>query len=50
MVSAISQRSPGASPGIVFFKYLLGMPIDDVSLCIELTDTALNGETKWSTA
>jgi cytochrome P450 len=32
-------------PGIVFFKYLLGMPIDDVPLCIELTDTALNGET-----
>ncbi len=30
-------------PGIVFFKYLLGMPIDDVPLCIELTDTALNG-------
>jgi cytochrome P450 len=35
-------------PGIVFFKYLLGMPIDDVSLCIELTDTALNGETEES--
>lgn len=33
-------------PGIVFFKYLLGMPIDDVPLCIELTDTALNGETE----
>jgi cytochrome P450 len=32
-------------PGIVFFKYLLGMPIDDVPLCIELTDTALNGVT-----
>ncbi|MDT5011316.1 MAG: hypothetical protein QOH57_2933 [Mycobacterium sp.] len=31
-------------PGIVFFKYLLGMPIDDVPLCIELTDTALNGD------
>lgn len=31
-------------PGIVFFKYLLGMPVDDVPLCIELTDTALNGE------
>jgi cytochrome P450 len=30
-------------PGIVFFKYLLGMPIDDVPLCIELTDTGLNG-------
>ena len=32
-------------PGIVFFKYLLGMPVEDVPLCIELTDTALNGET-----
>lgn len=30
-------------PGIVFFKYLLGLPIDDVPLCLELTDTALNG-------
>jgi cytochrome P450 len=33
-------------PGIVFFKYLLGMPIEDVPLCIELTDTALNGKTE----
>ncbi|ODQ89754.1 cytochrome P450 [Mycolicibacterium flavescens] len=33
-------------PGIVFFKYLLGMPTDDVPLCIDLTDTALNGETE----
>ncbi len=33
-------------PGIVFFKYLLGMPIDDVPLCIELTDTALNGDSE----
>jgi cytochrome P450 len=33
-------------PGIVFFKYLLGMPIADVPLCVELTDTALNGETE----
>ncbi len=33
-------------PGIVFFKYLLGMPVDDVPLCIELTDTALNGATE----
>jgi cytochrome P450 len=33
-------------PGIVFFKYVLGMPIDDVPLCIELTDTALNGDTE----
>ena len=35
-------------PGVVFFKYLLGMPIDDVPLCIELTDTALNGVTEES--
>jgi cytochrome P450 len=33
-------------PGIVFFKYLLGMPVADVPLCIELTDTALNGQTE----
>lgn len=33
-------------PGIVFFKYLLGMPVGDVPLCIELVDTALNGGTE----
>ena len=33
-------------PGIVFFKYVLGMPIDDVPLCVGLTDTALNGATE----
>lgn len=33
-------------PGIVFFKYLLGMPIEDVPLCLELTDTTLNGATE----
>ncbi|KUI34913.1 cytochrome [Mycobacterium sp. IS-1590] len=33
-------------PGIVFFKYVLGMPVEDVPLCIELTDTALNGATE----
>jgi len=33
-------------PGIVFFKYLLGMPIDDVPLYIELTDTGLNGDSE----
>ena len=33
-------------PGIVFFKYLLGMPVEDVPLCVELTDTALNGATE----
>ncbi|QRY46910.1 cytochrome P450 [Mycolicibacterium boenickei] len=32
-------------PGIVFFKYLLGMPVGDVPLCIDLVDTALNGGT-----
>ncbi|MBX8689166.1 cytochrome P450 [Mycobacterium sp. 20091114027_K0903767] len=36
----------GRQPGIVFFKYLLGMPIEDVPLCVELTDTALNGATE----
>lgn len=35
-------------PGIVFFKYLLGMPVEDVPLCVELTDTALNGPTDES--
>jgi cytochrome P450 len=33
-------------PGIVFFKYLLGMPTDDVPLCLDLTDATLNGETE----
>ncbi|WP_445170416.1 cytochrome P450 [Mycolicibacterium sp. Dal123E01] len=33
-------------PGIVFFKYLFGLPIEDVPLCTELTDTALNGDTE----
>lgn len=33
-------------PGIVFFKYVLGMPVGDVPLCIELTDTALNAPTE----
>lgn len=33
-------------PGIVFFTYLLGMPVGDVPLCVELTDTALNGATE----
>jgi cytochrome P450 len=33
-------------PGIVFFKYVLGMPIEDVPLCVELTDAALNGDTE----
>ncbi|OBB17171.1 cytochrome [Mycolicibacterium setense] len=33
-------------PGVVFFKYLLGMPVEDVPLCLELVDTALNGDTE----
>jgi len=33
-------------PGIVFFKYLLGLSTDDVPLCLELTDSTLNGETE----
>ncbi|KUH93452.1 cytochrome P450 [Mycobacterium sp. IS-1556] len=33
-------------PGTVFFKYVLGMPVDDVPLCVELTDTALSGDTE----
>jgi cytochrome P450 len=33
-------------PGIVFFRYLLGMPTEDVPLCLELTDTTLTGETE----
>jgi cytochrome P450 len=30
-------------PGIVLFKYLLGIPVDDVATCFQLTDDALNG-------
>lgn len=37
-------------PGIVFFKYLLGMPVDDVPLCLELVDTALNGHSEQDRA
>lgn len=33
-------------PGIVLFKYLLGLSIDDVSVCFDLTDDALNGATE----
>lgn len=33
-------------PGVVIFKYLLGMPVDDVPACIELTDTSLNGDSE----
>ncbi|QZT62042.1 cytochrome P450 [Mycolicibacterium austroafricanum] len=41
-LAAVAWRQPG----IVFFKFLLGMPVDDVPLCVELTDTALNGATE----
>lgn len=37
-------------PGIVFFKYLLGMPVGDVPLCLELVDTALNGHSEQDRA
>ena len=30
-------------PGIVLFKYLLGIPTEQIGVCFELTDTALNG-------
>lgn len=33
-------------PGIVLFKYLLGMPTEDLPRCFDLTDTALNGDTE----
>ncbi|WNG86673.1 cytochrome P450 [Mycobacterium sp. ITM-2016-00317] len=33
-------------PGIVLFKYVLGMPTEDVTVCFDLTDTALNGDTE----
>ncbi|OBG79780.1 cytochrome [Mycobacterium sp. E802] len=33
-------------PGVVFFKYLLGMPVGDVPLCLDLVDAALNGDTE----
>jgi cytochrome P450 len=33
-------------PGIVFFRYLLGMPVEDVPLYIETADLGLNGETE----
>jgi cytochrome P450 len=33
-------------PGIVFFRYLLGMPVEDVPLYIENADLGINGETE----
>ncbi|OBB69163.1 cytochrome P450 [Mycobacterium sp. 852014-50255_SCH5639931] len=33
-------------PGIVFFRYLLGMPVEDVPFYLETTDVAVNGETE----
>jgi cytochrome P450 len=32
-------------PGIVFFKYLLGLPVDDAPLCMDFTDAWLSGDT-----
>jgi len=32
-------------PGIVMFKYLLGLPIDDAPLCMEFTDAWLSSDT-----
>jgi cytochrome P450 len=31
-------------PGLVFFQYILGMPVKEVPMYLELTDTALNGD------
>ncbi|OBK19541.1 cytochrome [Mycobacterium asiaticum] len=33
-------------PGIVFFRYLLGMPVEDVPFYLETTDLAVNGESE----
>ncbi|WP_197503147.1 cytochrome P450 [Mycobacterium sp. 1245111.1] len=33
-------------PGIVFFRHLLGMPVEDVPLYIEAADLGLNGESE----
>lgn len=33
-------------PGIVFFRYLLGMPVEDVPIYIETADLAINGESE----
>lgn len=33
-------------PGIVFFRYLLGMPVQDVPFYLETTDVAVNGESE----
>lgn len=33
-------------PGLVLFKYLLGIPAQDVGTCFQLTDDALNGVTE----
>lgn len=55
LIDAFIERGTGdlaevawRQPGVVFFKYLLGMPVEDVPLCVELTDTALNGATEES--
>ncbi len=36
-------------PGIVFFKYLLGLPIDDAPLCMEFTDACAERRHRRST-
>jgi cytochrome P450 len=33
-------------PGIVFFRYLLGFPVEDVQFYIETADLGINGETE----
>ena len=33
-------------PGIVFFRHLLGMPVEDVPLYIEAADLGINGESE----
>ena len=33
-------------PGIVFFRYLLGMPVEDVPLYIQTADLGINGESE----
>ncbi|MBX7449887.1 cytochrome P450 [Mycolicibacterium sp. 3033] len=37
-------------PGTVLFKHLLGMSVDEVPRCFELTDTALNGRAEQDRA
>lgn len=41
-LAAVAWRQPG----LVLFKYLLGIPAQDVGTCSQLTDDALNGATE----